>query len=63
MMNGYVMPKSVPPKIGPARLILAENLAKFGPPDHFAAKISPPYISYMFYDNHLQNSEFSQMVH
>ena len=36
MMNGDVMPKSVPPKIGPASLILAENFAKFGPPGHFA---------------------------
>ena len=34
------MPKSVPPKIGPAGLILAEKPAKIGPPGPlFAAKI------------------------
>jgi len=30
-----VTPKSVPPKIGPAGLILAEKPAKTGPPDQF----------------------------
>ena len=44
-----VTPKSGPPEIGPAGLILAEKPAKTGPPDHFwcqnwspLAKISPP---------------------
>ena len=33
------MPKLVLPKISLARQILAENFAKIGPPDPFAAKI------------------------
>ena len=32
MQEGPVMPKSVPPKVGPAGAILAENFAKIGPP-------------------------------
>ena len=36
-----VTPKSVPPKVGPARPILAENFAKIGPQTTFAAKIGP----------------------
>ena len=35
---GTVTPKSVPPKIGPAGLILAEKPAKTGPPDHFCCQ-------------------------
>ena len=35
------MPKLPPPKIGLARLILAESLPKLVPQTTFAAKISP----------------------
>ena len=34
-------PKLLPPKIGPAGPILAEKLAKTGPPDHFCCQIGP----------------------
>ena len=37
--EGPVMPKSVPPKIGPAGSILAEKPTKTGPKTTFAAKI------------------------
>ena len=39
--RGAVTPKSVPPKIGPAGLILAGNLPKPVPRTNFAAKIGP----------------------
>ena len=36
--RGAVTPKSVPPKTGPARPILADNFAKIGLPDYFCWK-------------------------
>jgi len=44
-----VTPKSVPPKIGPARPILAEKPAKTGPPDQFLLPKLVPPLKWLFY--------------